>query len=176
MKQVLRIHFFLAVSVWFFFSWSPKAFGADQYYKYIDKEGTVHYTDRYEGIPPEYQSQVEVIRPIAYPPGQSPSVSEPATPRLSDEQTRRGEERISAPQKEAQEKAAKEEEEKKLQARLEKEKQIEELEKAINARVEEQRRLRTNWMVWDRNTIYRLNQEIEGLKQQIQSIKEELGK
>ncbi len=70
----------------------------------------------------------------------------------------------------------KEAEDKVLQARLEKEKRIEELKGEINARAEEQRNLRTNWMVHDRATISRLNQEIEGLQKQIKSIEEGLGK
>jgi len=36
-------------------------------YKYIDKSGVVHYTDRYETIPKEYRNQVEMIRETVRP-------------------------------------------------------------------------------------------------------------
>ena len=36
-------------------------------YKYIDKQGVIHYTDRYETIPKEYQDQIEMIRETVQP-------------------------------------------------------------------------------------------------------------
>ncbi len=36
-------------------------------YKYIDKSGVVHFTDRYESIPKEYRNQVEVLRETVQP-------------------------------------------------------------------------------------------------------------
>ncbi len=33
-------------------------------YKYVDKDGVIHYTDRYESIPREYQGNLEMIRGI----------------------------------------------------------------------------------------------------------------
>ncbi len=36
-------------------------------YKYIDKQGVIHYTDRYETIPKEYQDQIEMIRETVRP-------------------------------------------------------------------------------------------------------------
>ncbi len=43
-------------------------------YKYIDKSGSTHFTDRYETIPKEYPDQVEMIRETVQP----PSSGEPA--------------------------------------------------------------------------------------------------
>ena len=37
-------------------------------YKYIDKKGVIHYTDRYESIPKEYRDQIEMIRETVQPP------------------------------------------------------------------------------------------------------------
>ena len=37
-------------------------------YKYIDKNGFIHFTDQYESIPKEYRNQVEVIRETVQPP------------------------------------------------------------------------------------------------------------
>jgi len=36
-------------------------------YKYVDKSGVVHYTDRYETIPKEYRNQIEMIRETVQP-------------------------------------------------------------------------------------------------------------
>jgi len=151
---------------------------AGVYYRYTDKNGTVYFTDRYEGIPPEYRGQAQTIRERSLPAAPSPLITEPAQRRGRDEQSRQAPEgsRENLAEKEAQEKAAREAEEKKLQARLQKEKQIEDLKKEIDNRVDEQKKLRTNWMAYDRATIYRLNQEIEGLQKHIQSIQEGMGK
>ena len=36
-------------------------------YKYIDKNGVVHFTDRYETIPQEYRDRIEMIREVVQP-------------------------------------------------------------------------------------------------------------
>ena len=36
-------------------------------YKYMDKQGVIHYTDRYETIPKEYRDQIEMIRETVRP-------------------------------------------------------------------------------------------------------------
>jgi hypothetical protein len=36
-------------------------------YKYVDKQGVIHYTDRYETIPKEYRDQMEMIRETVRP-------------------------------------------------------------------------------------------------------------
>ncbi len=66
------------------------------------------------------------------------------------------------------------EEEEKLKAREEKEKQIAELKQQIEEKRKQQRSLRTNWMVYDRYAIVRLNQEIEALEKQIKVLQREL--
>ncbi len=147
---------------------------AGVYYRYTDKNGTVHFTDRYEGIPAEYRNQVQTIRARSLAVPASPPIVEPSQRRGGDEQPRQPS--PGSPEREAEEKAIREAEERKLQARLEKEKQIEALKKEINSRIDEQKKLRTNWMVYDRAIIYRLNQEIEGLQKQIQAIQEEIAK
>lgn len=153
---------------------TPITARAGVYYRYTDKNGTVHFTDRYEGIPPEYRNQVKTIRARSPAvPAASPTV-EPPQRRGGDEPPR--EALPGSPAKETEEKAAREAEERKLQARLEKEKQIEALKTEINNRIDEQKKLRTNWMVYDRAILYRLNQEIEGLQKQIQAIREEMAK
>jgi hypothetical protein len=41
---------------------STGGFGNSTIYKYKDKAGVLHFTDRYESIPPEYRDQIETIR------------------------------------------------------------------------------------------------------------------
>ncbi|MDI6754916.1 MAG: DUF4124 domain-containing protein [Thermodesulfobacteriota bacterium] len=145
-------------------------------YKYVDKKGTVHFTDRYESIPKEYRDQVKTIR-------EEPKPQPPAPPAEEKEKKREGEpaaeERVikvrEADRKELEVVRDKmEAEAKKLKAFEEKEKQIEELRKQIEDKQKQARSLRTNWMVHDRNTIIRLNEDIEALKKQIKSIQNEL--
>ena len=45
-------------------------------YKYIDKSGVIHFTDRYETIPREYRDQVEMIRETVQPPGSGEPANE----------------------------------------------------------------------------------------------------
>lgn len=55
-------------------------------YKYVDKDGVVYYTDRYESIPKEYRGRVETIRGSVQPEtsgetvGEGPEVTEVAAP------------------------------------------------------------------------------------------------
>jgi len=91
------------------------------------------------------------------------------------EQTRQSRE-AEREKQEAEERAAREkaEYEKKLQARQEKEKRIEELTQQIAAKEEEINNLRTTWMVYDRTNYFRLTDEIDQLKKEIQSIQDSL--
>ena len=41
--------------------------GSTVIYKYVDKSGVIHYTDRYETIPKEYRDQIEMIRETVQP-------------------------------------------------------------------------------------------------------------
>jgi len=152
------------------FLWPIYAEGA--MYKYIDKNGTVNFTDCYECIPKEYRNKVRRLR-------EEPKPQTPAEP-LVEEGKRTAEESVPKEQtrqsREAEERAAREkaEQEKKLQARQEKEKRIEELTHQIAAKEEEISNLRTTWMVYDRTNYFRLTGEIEELKKEIQSIQDSL--
>ena len=147
------------------------------YYKYVDKHGTVHFTDRYESIPQEYRDQIKTFReePKPQPAPPTPELREKkrvGEPAAEDRASKVGE----TGQKEAQaiEARKKEAEEKKQKAIEEKEKRIEELQKQIDDKRKQQRSLRTNWMVYDRNTIIRLNQEISVLEKKIKAFQDEL--
>jgi len=151
-----------------------------QMYKYTDKRGTIHFTDRYESIPEEYRNQVKVIREEPRPtspkknlggkeigreggiPGRAPSEKMIEEKKAEDEAKKA---------QEAQERAAREA---KLKARLEKQKKIAELQDQIRAKVDEQKSLRTTWMVYDRTRLIQLNQEIAALEKEIESIQKEL--
>ena len=152
------------------FLWPIYAEGA--MYKYIDKNGTVNFTDCYECIPKEYRNKVQRLREEPRPPTPgAPSVeqgkrtTEESVPKEQMRQNREAEEMAS------REKA---EQEKKLQARQEKEKRIEELTQQIAAKEEEINNLRTTWMVYDRTNYFRLTEEIGQLKKEIQSIQDSL--
>jgi chromosome segregation ATPase len=160
-----------------FFLWPIYAEGA--MYKYIDKNGTVNFTDCYECIPKEYRNKVQRLREEPKPPTpgaplveEGKRTTEESVPKEQARPSREAErERQEAEERAAREKA---EQEKKLQARQEKEKRIEELTQQIAAKEEEINNLRTTWMVYDRTNYFRLSGEIEQLKKEIQSIQDSL--
>jgi len=159
--------FFLPIILFLVFCWPPKA--QAQFYKYTDKNGTVHFTDRFESIPKEYRNQVKIIKEEVKP--QPPDQALPEKEKKTEEQasqTAGAEQR--AKEEEARAAQEKETEEKKIKARLGKEKRIEELKKQIEAKEKEIKSLRTTWMVYDRINFNRLTQEIEALKKEAQSI------
>lgn len=146
-------------------------------YRYIDKNGTVNFTDRLESIPGEYRDQIRILPDRGSSPaqgqpsgevsgGRSPGTDE-SSRKIEEEKQKQGEGSTVAQEKE--------ERENKEKARQEKEKRVDELREKIASKQQEQRNLRTNWMVYDRMRINQLNQEIEGLTQEIQSLREELG-
>jgi len=155
-------------------------------YKYIDKDGTIHFTDSYESIPQQYRNQVELIKdPSAQTPTQPAEGGEgkekggvvrkeevQKEPREIEALKKREAELRAAQEKETQQREALE---RKLKAREEKEGQIEELRRQIEAKQQEQRTLYTNpLMVRDRNQFTQLNQEINELYKQIQVLQAEL--
>jgi len=185
MDKIKKILFLLAGSFLFLIPfWSTSADAG--VFKYVDKNGTIHFTDSYETIPPQYQNQVERMK-------------EP-TPQTSAEPAEREDEQAKAAaatksgvqeniketealkKKEAELKAAREKEaqerealERKLKAREEKEKQIEELRRQIEAKQQEQRTLYNNpLLVRDRNQFNQLNQEISDIYKQVQGLQSEL--
>jgi chromosome segregation ATPase len=148
-------------------------------YKYVDKNGTVNFTDCYECIPKEYRNQIQRLReePGPQTPGEPSGeegkrVTEESAPKEQASQSKEAEQE----KREAEERAASEkaEQERKLQAREEKEKRIAELTQQIATKEQEIQNLRTNWMVYDRTNLYRLSGEIENLKKEVQSIQNSL--
>ncbi len=178
MRKVKNRFFFLRsalLAATLLFLWPILVEG--EMYKYVDKNGTVNFTDCYQCIPKEYRNKVQRIReePRSQTPGE-PLVGEgKRTTEESREQTRLSRD-AEREKREAEERAAREmaEQEKKLQARQEKEKRIEELTQQIAAKEEEINNLRTTWMVYDRTNYFRLGGEIEQLKKEIQSIQDSL--
>ena len=71
-------------------------------------------------------------------------------------------------------KREKADEEKKQKEFDEKAKRIEDLKKEIADREKELQGLRTTWMVYDRQTVFRLNQEIADLRKEIEDIQKEI--
>ena len=185
MEKTNKILFLFSASLFFLvsFSLTPADAGV---FKYVDKSGTIHFTDSYESIPQQYQNQVELIKE---PPPQTPAqpaegeeVKEKGAA-IRREEVQKEEKEIGAlKKKEAELKAAREKEaeekealERKLKAREEKERQIEELRRQIEAKQQEQRTLYNNpMMVRDRNQFTQLNQEISELYNQIQVQQSEL--
>lgn len=185
MGKLKKMLILLAVSLFFLISFGPTSADADLY-KYIDKKGTIHFTDRYESIPQEYRDQIKLIK--------EPAPQAPPQPVEGLEGKRKGaadaegqaekemKEMEEWKKKEAEVKAAREKEarerealERKLKARQEKEKEIEELRRQIEAKQAEQRTLYTNpLMVRDRNQFVQLNQEINELYEQIKVLQSQL--
>jgi chemotaxis protein histidine kinase CheA len=151
-------------------SWVEAAF-----YRYTDRNGVVHFTDRFESIPPEYRNQIKEYKEIKQPEtSPAPEKAEKKDPEAAERerQLREAEEKKKeAEDKAAQEKAAQEE---KLRIRQEKEKRIADLQEQVTVRQKEQRSLRTNWMVYDRIRLAQLNQEIADLEKQITALQKEL--
>jgi hypothetical protein len=141
-------------------------------YKYIDKNGGVHFTDRFESIPKEYRNQIQTL-PMETPP--QPAAAPPVKENKKEADLEKAldeEKKRDAALKATLEKAVCEE--KKLKGREEKVNRISELQKEIENRRQEMQNLRTTWMVYDRNTIFRLNNEIGEIQQQIQGIQQEM--
>lgn len=152
-------------------------FAGATFFKYVDKNGTVHFTDRYESIPLEYRDQIKTLREESQTP--SPALPLEGQEKKKESDTAAGEPAAKAQELERKETGKsearkKEAEERKRKAVEAKEKQIAELQKQIEDKRKQQRSLRTNWMVQDRNIIMRLNQEIADLEKRIKVIQEEL--
>ena len=179
MEKTKKILFLFSATLFFLFSFGFISADAGVF-KYIDKNGTIHFTDSYESIPQQYRNQVELLK--------EPTPQTPSQPTQGEEGKEKGamarkeevqkevKEIEALKKREAELKAAREKEvqerealEKKLKAREEKEKQIEELRRQIEAKQQEQRTLYNNpMMVRDRNQFTQLNQEINELSKLIQ--------
>ena len=185
MEKTKKILFLFSASLFFLVSFWLTS-GDAGVFKYIDKQGTVHFTDSYESIPQQYRNQVELLKE---PPPQTPTQpaegeggKERGAVARKDEIQKDAKEIEASKKKEAELKAAREKEaqekealERKLKAREEKERQIEELRRQIEARQQEQRTLYNNpMMVRDRNRFTQLNQEMDEIYKQIQGLQSEL--
>ena len=140
------------------------------FYKYVDKNGNIHFTDRLEAIPKQYQNQINVFKDE-----EKPKPAFPKKERITEEQDRKireAEEKKKAEAKALQEKSAQEE---KVKEGQEIQNQIVGLQDQIRGKQEEQKTLRTTWMVNDRNRLNQLNQEIAALEQEIRSLEQKLG-
>lgn len=140
------------------------ASGQSSFYKYVDKNGKVVFTDRLEAVPEQYRDQMKEYKdqpkPLAAPVSAGEKAPDPAAKAREAEQSA-GE----------QEKAEREKAEK---LRDEKAKQITELQNQIRTKQQEQRNLRTTWMVYDKIKLNQLNEEIASLEKQIRSLQKEL--
>jgi len=144
------------------FPWAPSAEAA--FYRYTDKNGVVHFTDRLESIPSEYRNQIKEYKDMKQP--EAPPPQEKGTskdPGAADQERQL---------REAEQK--KKEAEAKQKAREEKQKQIAALQEQIAAKQKEAGSLRTNWMVYDRVKVNQLNEEIASLEKQIEALQNEL--
>jgi len=135
-------------------------------YKYVDKNGNVHFTDTVESIPEQYRNQIKTLKEPKYPEKSLAPAGE-ETRKVSDAEEKKKEEEAKA----LREKAAQEE---KQQAVKEIENRITELQDQIRAKQQEQGSLRTTWMVYDRTRLNQLNEEIASLQKEIESLKQEL--
>ena len=184
MKKINKILFIFSASLFFLGSFSLTSDAG--FFKYVDKQGTIHFTDSYESIPEQYRNQVEMMKePAPQTPSQPAEAGEGAAKGAGvrkDEVQKDAREIEAMKKKEAELKAAQEKErlekealEQKLKAREEKEQQIEELRRQIEAKQQEQRTLYNNpMMVRDRNQFTQLNQEINDIYKQIQGLQSEL--
>ena len=146
------------------------AYAQASFYKYVDKDGNIHFTDSLDSIPEEYRTQIKIYREQKTP---KPALSEEegAAEEKSLQLKEAEEKKKEAEEKALQEKAAREEkdkEQKEVQDR------IADLQQQIRAKQEEQGSLRTTWMVYDRIRLNQLNAEIAGLVQEINSLQQEL--
>ncbi|HYB19439.1 MAG TPA: DUF4124 domain-containing protein [Thermodesulfobacteriota bacterium] len=135
-------------------------------YKYVDKNGNLHFTDNIESIPEQYRGQIKALKEPKYP-ETKPDPAEEEARRIREAQEKKKEEQ-------AKEEQAKAEQEEKIKARKEIEERISDLQIEMIAKREEQRSLRTTWMVYDRIRFNQLNDEIAGLERQIEALRLEL--
>jgi len=171
MIRFLRISTFLAAGLLFLTLAFPcLAPGQAVFYKYVDKTGNIHFTDRLESVPEEYRDQIKEYKGESKPEVISPPAQKEGGP--PDEKIREAAERKKEAEARAlQEKTAKEE---KLKAREAKEKRIANLQDQIRAKQAEQRNLRTTWMVYDRAKLNQLNEDIANLEKEIESLRSEM--
>ncbi len=146
------------------------AHAQEAFYKYADKNGTIHFTDRLDSIPEEYRKQIKVYKEEEKPKpalSKEQAVTEEQNRRLKEDEQKKKEEE----QKALQEKAAREE---KLKERQEIQDRISNVEAQIRAKQEEQASLWSSGMVNDRIRLNQLNGEVSGLVKELRSLQREL--
>ncbi len=143
--------------------------GQTVFYKYVNKNRNVHFTDRLESIPEQYRDQIKEYKEQGKPETVSPPAQKSGEP--ADKIKEAEEKKKEAEARALEEKRAGEE---KLKAREEKEKRIAELQDQIRAKQEEQRNLRTTWMVYDRIKLNQLNEEIANLAKEVESLQKDV--
>ena len=171
MNRLLRICTFL-LALFFLASLAPlrPAQAQASFYKYVDRNGNIHFTDSLDSIPEEYRNQIKVYKEEGKP---EPALSEKerVTEGKGGQLKEAEEKKKEAEAKALREKAAREE---KLKERQEIQDRITGLQEQIRAKQEEQGSLRTTWMVYDRIRLNQLNAEIADLVREIQSLQQEL--
>jgi len=144
----------------------PVADAQGTVYKYVDKNGNVHFTDSVESIPKEYRNQIKILKEPKPPETKLSPAEAEVPPTKAAEEKKKEEEAKAAREKAAQE--AKQQEIKEIEDR------ITELQGQVRAKQQEQGSLRTTWMVYDRIRLNQLNEEIAALQKQIESLQQEL--
>jgi hypothetical protein len=170
MKRSFKVCTFL-LALFFIGSHTPLQLAPAQvaFYKYVDKNGNIHFTDKLYSIPKEYRNQIKIYKEAEKP---KPAFSkEQGVTEEQNRQLRETKEKKEEEEKVLREKAARE---KKLKERQEIQERIASLEEQIKAKQEEQGSLLTTWMVNDQIRLKQLNAEIAALGQEIQSLQQEL--
>ncbi len=142
-------------------------------YKYVDKNGTVIFTDCYECIPQPYRNQVQKIREVEPPPASREAGKEAAPEegrKAVNPEPRKAEGERAAEGSHGTEGQGK----KKSAALREKEERLEALRTRLQAVMQEKAGLRTNWMVFDRIRTNQLNQEIESIQKEMEALQAEI--
>ena len=172
MNRLFKICTFLLV-LFFIGSLTPvrPAHAQGAFYKYVDKNGNVHFTDRLDSIPEEYRKQIKVYRGEEKP---KPALSKKQG--VTEEQNRGLKEAEEQKKKEEEQKALQENvaREQKLKERQEIQNRIASVEEQIRAKEEEKAPLWSSGMVNDRLRLNQLNAEISGLVRDLRSLQQEL--
>jgi len=140
------------------------------FYKYVDKNGSIHFTDNLDSIPQEYRNQIKVYREEEEKP-------EPAllgSKGVIEEQGRQLKESEGKKEAEARALQEKADREEKLKEQKEIQDRIADFQEQIKGKQEEAGSLRTSGMVDDHNRVNQLNAEIAALDQEIESLYQEL--
>lgn len=148
------------------------------FFKYVDRNGNVHFTDRLESVPPEYRGQIKVYKEEKTEPAQPPQKDKAQFGREAEQKPEadKDAEAKALKEKTEKERLAKEkaDREAKLKARQEIQARIADLQDQLRAKQQEQAGLRTTWMVYDRMRFNQLNEEMASLAEQIQSLQKEM--